>query len=668
MDIDVSKIASVAIYPAIGIARVGNSPEEYFVGPTIPGTHPDDPGDFRDPQGRIKRQAAKFFVYALDANGEVLGELNAENGAEIDWRVDVANKKAGWYNFDLALDIPAARGDFDLNGNSTPGGPAICSRFRNPEFQGADRKKLLIEPRARHITGQNTNADGSKYQFDDGEINGQKVYLGELRTDEAGRLLFLGGRGLSQAFIEGKELTTFANNQGWHDDVSDGPVDAKVKFGGQEFEAKGAWVVTAPPNYAVGVQAFTTGYQLLENVAYMKKRDRAQLQTEFWTDVFPTLKHLSLNEWVNAGVLREFGWGSGNNFENSGIIERLTNGTREGRPVRQSVFECFRDADFGVKKDDPNSIGIIEADSWPPLYGDAVTFNIASPDPRNFYAITQLQYDHIQNWAEGQFTVGLRPVPKDWQDMSPAEQANGLTEAALEETLGGPFHPGCEFTWPMRHAMMFEADDVFRIKRRTTPKENFGPCLNYTTALAEGGPLDGSSPGDITRWMAVPWQTDTSSCLSAYKAYGGEFLPTFWPARVPNDVLTEQDYKVVRDPNLDDNVRVEAFSPSSRKKWLRGFIYKDNGEFLPDRFPGGITRFTHHWDKAGIVVRKTLDSTDEGLFPQEVWVETGRQAVSPSDAAEAGGAVANAKSAAPDTRPQSRFVPSWVSDNPRLHR
>ena len=34
---DQNAIVSYAIYPGIGFARVGNSPDEYFIGPEAPG-------------------------------------------------------------------------------------------------------------------------------------------------------------------------------------------------------------------------------------------------------------------------------------------------------------------------------------------------------------------------------------------------------------------------------------------------------------------------------------------------------------------------------------------------------------------------------------------------------------------------------------------------------
>ena len=614
-----NKVDSVAIYPAIGIARVGNSPDEYFFGSMIPGQPARDKDDFRDSRGRIKRQAAKFFIYALDKEGNVLGELNEENGAKIDWRVDVANKKSAWYQFDIALDTPTAEGKYDTEGMATPDGLPVLSQFRNREYQGDDRKLLMIEARAQNISGKNTNASGGKYQFQ-GTVGYEKrpVYLGEVRTDEAGRLIFLGGRGLSDSFTATPSpLTTFANNEGWHDDTSDGPVDAQVTLpNGNVMTATGAWVVTAPPNFAVGVQAFSTGYELLLDVAACKYPKLKKAKPEFYEDIYPTLQQLSINQWVNAGVSREFGWGSTYDFNSDDLINRLKDASVDNRYFRQSILNQFRNPDYQT----------MEPLGWPPLYGDSVTFNIHSTDPRNWFAITDLKYGYLQQWAEGNFEVGAPPQPKIWSEMTPGEQAHGLTEAALEETLGGPFHPGCEFTWPMRHALMYEDDMPFRIKRRSKAKEDFGIAISHEIALSPGGPLDGSSPGDITKWMAVPWQSDTSSCLSAYRTYAGEYLPTFWPARVPNDVLTAHDYKVLNSKQGVDE-KVDAFNPDSRKKWLRGYIYNEDGTIISgssiaDRMKG-VTKFTEEWYKIGIIVEKEMKA-QVPFLPDSVWVETGR--------------------------------------------
>ncbi|MDZ4717716.1 MAG: LodA/GoxA family CTQ-dependent oxidase, partial [Roseiflexaceae bacterium] len=97
-------VVRAAIHPGIGIARVGNSPDEFFVGPELPYPTGAPDGGYKDPAGALKRQAARFRIYGYDAAGEIVGELTADD-ASISWSVHLANKKAAWYNFEVALDI-----------------------------------------------------------------------------------------------------------------------------------------------------------------------------------------------------------------------------------------------------------------------------------------------------------------------------------------------------------------------------------------------------------------------------------------------------------------------------------------------------------------------------------------------------------------------------------
>ena len=62
------RIVRAAIHPAIGIARVGNSPDEYYFGPEV--DEPAPPDGYKDAGGAIKRQAARFRVYGYNAAGE----------------------------------------------------------------------------------------------------------------------------------------------------------------------------------------------------------------------------------------------------------------------------------------------------------------------------------------------------------------------------------------------------------------------------------------------------------------------------------------------------------------------------------------------------------------------------------------------------------------------
>ena len=65
------------IHPAIGVARVGDSLEEFFIGPEAPGvrptmTKPDGPalaggqrGTYKDSKSCVKRQGARFRIYQV---------------------------------------------------------------------------------------------------------------------------------------------------------------------------------------------------------------------------------------------------------------------------------------------------------------------------------------------------------------------------------------------------------------------------------------------------------------------------------------------------------------------------------------------------------------------------------------------------------------------------
>src|SRR5215207_3579039 len=226
---DLSEIERIVIHPAMGIARVGNSPDEWFLGPETPGPHPMPPGGFKDATGRIKPQAARFRLYGLDENDRVVAEVTADN-ADIRWTVHLANTKAAWYNFDIALDIPQAKG---LPAAPLQAAPDPTRSDRRNEAI-TDRASLRIDPGPRSLGGASANADGAdaRARFDGGRFLGINVPLGELRTDEAGRLLVFGGKGESAPAIPSTVAMTFANNDLWYDDTSDGPVDATVRIAG----------------------------------------------------------------------------------------------------------------------------------------------------------------------------------------------------------------------------------------------------------------------------------------------------------------------------------------------------------------------------------------------------------------------------------------------------
>jgi hypothetical protein len=309
------------------------------------------------------------------------------------------------------------------------------------------------------------------------------------------------------------------------------------------------------------------------------------------------------NQWVNAGFLRDFGWGSPSDFLAPATLQLLADPSPAQAPFRQQIFERFRDPSYTS----------MEYGDLPPYYGDGV--DLPATNPRQWQAVLPLQYAWLEQWANGDFEadwpVGGLTFPAQLEDLPIAEQPAALDRAVLDECLGGPFHPGCEMTWPMRQPLLYDAP--FRLRRQIADERDWGPVMTSVIALAEDGPLAFSGPGDVTRWMAVPWQTDTSSCLSRYKHDVDGYLPTFWPARVPNDVLDLESYQAVMNEALSPDERQRAFE--NRVKWLRDLP----GFGVASRIR--INAFLRQWADAGIVTPHP--GPDDPSFPETFWVELG---------------------------------------------
>ncbi len=546
-----TKVVRAAIYPGIGVARIGNSmmPDGFYIGPEVTDTQSDE--SIRDASGAIKRQAARFRIYGYNAAGEVVQELTSDR-ADIQWQVHLANKKAQWYQFQAALDIPEA--------------VTMAVPKRNATIKGAARSGLVIDPGARTITGKNTS--GGDYHFNTGLFMGVPVPLGEIRTDDAGRLLVLGGLGHSNS-PEGKPVynpdnpASFNNADGWYDDISDGPVTATVSIAGIPIPVEPAWVAVAPPNYAPDVVAWRTLYDLLVD-AYVQCGWLPFPETvSFTKDVLPVLRRLSNLQWVNKGFATMYGQGCPMDFEDPAFIEKLAHcpasGTDPYAELRQQVYNAFR----------PSNNMVNDPRTWPWLYGDA--YGSFSPDaPNNNLALSDVRARLLQLWVKGEFV-------NDWDadadpyssiDQVPLQEQPGmLDQASLDFCLADAFHPGCELTWPMRHTTMYSAP--FRIRHRLAndPEPDYGSNLTQQIVMQPGGPLYAQGPGDLSRWMALPWQGDTAFCRSGYDLEYDPYLPTFWPARVPNQVLTEADYETAINENLPREQRIAAYN--NRENWVR---------------------------------------------------------------------------------------------------
>lgn len=300
-------VHSIKVAPGIGMGRVGNS-DEYFIGPEVPGVVPDPGGmQYKDSAGRIKRQAQRFRVFAYDSTGGLLDEViegDTVNGETVSlkWDVHVTNMKAANYAF---------QGKYAFD-------PAY---LRNSTVQAgmapSERDQLIIDPKVKTVVGAShrpvelVDPIGSKI-FDvpgttmlsgilnftnpnnppvvDGQVEVSYtpavVSLGNISTDENGRLIFVGGAGKSESCTTPKvvisktllpsgvtevssnpdkaeieknpeyNLNSYFNNPGWYDDTCGGSINATLLAGDTPLFATNdaadqrGWVAVAPPHYA----------------------------------------------------------------------------------------------------------------------------------------------------------------------------------------------------------------------------------------------------------------------------------------------------------------------------------------------------------------------------------------------------------------------------------
>ncbi|AGC78243.1 hypothetical protein LX97_02963 [Nonlabens dokdonensis] len=580
---ETSRIDSIAIYPPIGIARIGNAPE-YFLASEIPGVEPSPANGYKDQEGRIKKQAVKFRVYAFDKEGKALGEITSSH-ATLNWHVHVANVKAAWYEFNNALDLPQA---------------GIPSAYRNSSVK--DRSQLAIKPSPIEISGENVQDPSNT--FDDGEFFGTKVNLGSVETDAQGRIIFIPGSG-DAASHDNEPPTTFANNEGWHDDTCDGIIRVTVEIDGKTIEATPAMVAVTPPNFGPGLFGVVTMNDVVQDlfIREMHYPDPATNGVVFYEHIYPILERMTNTQWVNEGFSMLFGHNSPSNFTDPAFLKLLEDPSAATKDVREKVFEWFRDP--SSKKYEPQQIAPFYGDGFGEYQGLAI---VDLP-------ITKTQYNRLEKWSKGDFTTGSLTNKKAFEELDLEEQLDALNQAPLEECLGGPFHPGIELTWPMRVKSMWKTPYRLNVVDKGEPtKLKFGPLLSPQIALSENGPLSVSGPGSLTRWLGVPWQTDEASCLSGYNPATYLPIPSFWAARVPNQVLSEDGFVRLNDAHVNIGQRLKHFD--YRQDWLRD---------LGTQYLSKINNMVHKWHNLGIVAKheEHIEGSD-GLLPKVAWVESGR--------------------------------------------
>lgn len=534
--------SSFSIHPKVGVARIGNSQTDFYLGPETLGGLPiachanGDPvvvdgeiqyvRQFKDAIGGIKRQAARFKIFE-HSDGKAAEITLADPRIEkIVWTSHIANKKPIWFTFsELTGDLEFG----DWNNYVDQHVPLNNGSVTNP----ADRKALMIDPGPRSIakpgeqvafSRYNPPADYPHFSFPPDSLNPAINSLGELRMDTAGRLILLGGFGNSAGTTT---LSSFRGASNWWDDVSDGYVQATLYFkDGSKVELEPAWVIVGSPKFApelvnivtlddtvydISVRFLNYAPDIYDAKKWPIPADRydpfagfnPDYRPNFERDILPIIKRPEGYRWVAQTP-------SMVDFVNPPFDIR--DASEGNRAHRENYFAHYRVPVppqsyrfMDQVKNGPNTL--FAEDGVPLMPLNSGDNSVTNQLIYKFMTLSPTQYFFLHQWSKGKFDLGC----------APPDLRQGVTEldrAVIGNLVGAPFSPGIETTWIVRTPQLYRRPYAYDIAHWTGSEAAFSEYYRANGLSLTSDPQngDGAEPGDLTKRMAIPWQADFFDC------------------------------------------------------------------------------------------------------------------------------------------------------------
>ena len=553
--------------------------------------------DLRDAQGRLKPQAQRFRIFAYPTppdgtypyKGDVCevcigSTVDDKQVTGITWQCHMANKKANSW---IIPEDPAKTGaDNNIGGlahyakGQTP--PERNQMFGSTSDLSAEvrLKNLVLDSGPKVIDSSKGTCNRVMFdaktpcqymdksgavqsviypvQFPD--LNFARIFqpsganldsMGGMETDEKGRLLVIGGRGYAAAWYPSENadpqnmpaddekpypLNSDIDNDGWMDDAGDGPVTAALHFadGSTRVIDVPAWCICADPAYAPQVRNVVSIWDEVLN-SWLRAPElqldpslydtstgtyNASFQPGFEHDVWPLFRSAHLQMFTTDL-----------NQKAIGSHQRLSDVTASDDPATYlNVKNFIRNPNTG----EGNNLQV-GAPLMPLALGDTGA---------SFLTVTHTQYFYLEQWYAKNYT------PRESMPLSAGEQ---LDKNVLSNLLGGRFSPGIDLTFIVRDPYFYnrgwKAADVgtFRVGGAALEYANADPSkpflgVGYTPDRGKEFTVE---PGDLCKFMAIPWHTDYNSCATHTPAPNPDRNTTLfwsWPAQRPVSVYTYEDY------------------------------------------------------------------------------------------------------------------------------
>ena len=224
--------------------------------------------------------------------------------------------------------------------------------------------------------------------------------------------------------------------------------------------------------------------------------------------------------------------------------------SERGKQIRAKIFSVLREPAYCIiekgkvvdrYKNNPTAIKQATTTYMPPLAGDEG--DPIAGDPTTWLSLTNMQYKKFKNWSENNFSDTPLTPPSDLKS-----KIDSLTKNVLVNCAGGAFYPGIEITCVSRDPNLYS--EAFRINHKVM------------------------SAGDISKYMALPWQADFWECQQHW-----------WPAQRPDDVIPNAEFESIFNKfieDVDDNYEKVLFQ---RERWDRGIGIKSrpSDEYIQSR-------------------------------------------------------------------------------------
>ena len=453
--------------------------------------------------------------------------------------------------------------------------------------------------------------------------------LGEMETDNQGRLIVAGGYGRSNAWKLDKQdqvqINNPVNNDQWFDDTSDGPVNATVLFDdGSSESVFGGWVVVTDPSYAPQtlnvVSLFDEAYDTflrelaLEPNIFANGKFNAAYQPAFDDHIKPLFRATAQQLW-NA-YLPDFA------IDAHYSVDSISADDNPDETILAGLA-YIRQPNPGTEASWRSQSIDIGAPLMPLSLGDS-----SPAGGKPFLTPTVSQYHFLHCWSNHQF--------KKVND-KPLGFGEYLDRATLQNCLGGRFSPGIDMTWIIRETSMYisawqQGAGPFRIHQKPL---DYSAVINQS--ISRNSPLLtlgwiprheaveylGLEPGDATKFMALPWHADYNSCAihqTSPNTQDSQTLYWSWPAQRPVTVYTAADYQDQRIEKSRHGLPPQRYSVRGTGTTPQENAPGDSGNLANAGRFWEYREMLTKWNDIGVIVQSTIID-DDNSYPDNVYLE-----------------------------------------------